>query len=224
MRGLVIKPHRLSSPGTIGEYAEGLGAELVHHVAGEAPAIPSLDGFDFVMTMGSPNSVYGAQVRPWIGTLLDRFREAADRGIPVLGVCFGAQAFAEALGRKVRKADRAELGWGTVDVVARGPVAEGPWMMWHSDTFSLPDGATLLAETASGPQAYAYGPSLLVQFHPEVSPELLRDWCDIDDSDFERFGVSLEEVTRETERRADEARDRARALFDSFMAGVPAAR
>lgn len=223
MRGLVIKPHRLSNPGTIGEYAEGLGAKLVHHVAGEDPAIPRLNGFDFVLAMGSPHSVYGEEVGTWIGTLIQRIREAVDRGMPFLGVCFGAQAFAEALGGKVWKAEQAELGWGTVDVVAPGPVVEGPWMMWHSDTFSLPDGATLLAETASGPQAFTYGPSLLVQFHPEVSPELLRDWCDIDDSDFARFGVSLEEVARETERRKDEGRERARRLLDWVLAGLDGA-
>ncbi len=222
MRALVIRQHTLSKPGTVGEYAEE--QELVHHVAAEDGPLPPVADFDLVIAMGAPWSVYGEEVKPWIDWELQLMRDAVDQGVPVLGICFGAQAFAKALGGEVRKADRAELGWGMVQTEDPNLLPEGPWFMWHSDTFTVPPGATLIAMTENGPQAYTMEPHLLVQFHPEVSPEILQAWCAIDASDFERLGVELEAVTEETERRADEACDRAQRLFDRFMAGANAVR
>jgi GMP synthase-like glutamine amidotransferase len=223
VRALVIRQHTLSKPGTIGDYAKERGFELVHHVAAEDGKLPPAAEFDFILPMGAPWSVYGEEVRPWIEDQLRLFRDAVESDVPVLGVCFGAQAFAQALGGVVRRAERPELGWGTVRTADPDLVPEGPWFMWHSDVFTLPPGARLLADTDSGPQAYTYGKSLLVQFHPEVSPGLLQDWCNIDASDFERLGVSVEDVRAETERRSQEARERARRLFDAFLANARAA-
>lgn len=220
MRALVIKPHRLEDPGTVDERLRERGVELVEHVPSEDPDIPPLDGFDLLLCFGAPWSVYGPEVRPWIDALLLRLRESAEHDLPYLGICFGAQAHAKALGGDVFKAERSELGLGTVDVVDDGPVEAGPWMMWHSDTFRLPEGARLLATSASGPQAYAFGRSLVVQFHPEVTPRIFAGWCRIDDSDFERFGVDQQEVRAELERRAEEIRARSRRLVDAFLDGA----
>lgn len=220
MRGLVIMPDPLSLPGTLGEHAEAMGARLVRHIPGRDGPLPPVERFDFVMAMGAPWSVYGPEVKPWIEEELELFRQAEARGIPVLGVCFGAQAFARALGGEVRRAEGAELGWKRVETVAPGPIDEGPWFMWHEDTFTLPPRVTLLAKTEIGPQAYAVGPHLLVQFHPEMTPDLFDAWCEVDDSDFERLGVDREAVREETGWRAAEARERARRLLDDWMAGV----
>ena len=221
MHALVVKPHTLSSPGTIGEYAERLGVELVQHVASLDGPLPPLDGFDFVIAMGAPWSVYGEEVKPWIESELELFREAVRRVIPVLGICFGAQAFAQALGGEVHKAE-AEVGWKAVHTNDPGLIPEGPWFMWHSDSFSLPAGARLVSWTESGgPQAYTMGPHILVQFHPEVRPDVLEGWNRAEDSDvFERLGIDRAEIEAETERRQEEARERARRLFDRFLVGV----
>lgn len=217
MRALVIKPHWFSNPGTIAEYADELGVGLVHHVASDGGPLPPLDGFDLVLVMGAPWSVYGEEVKPWIGGQLRLIRQAVDRQVPVFGVCFGAQAFAKAFGAKVFKAERSELGWGRVESLAPDAIPEGPWFMWHSDAFTLPEGARLLAKTDVSPQAYSLGPHLLVQFHPEVTPEIVRVWMDHDVTDFERNGVDPAAVLEETERRKHEAREKARGLFDRFM-------
>ena len=223
MRGLLIKPHPLSSPGTIGDYAEELGVELVGHVASEDGPLPPVDDFHFVVAMGAPWSVYGREVEPWIQYVLQLFRDALKRQIPVLGVCFGAQAFAQALGGEVRKAAETELGWSTVLTHDPDVIPEGPWFMWHSDTFTLPPGARLEAWTDAGPQAYTLGRHLMVQFHPEVRPDLLEGWSRAETSDvFERLSLDRGAVEEETGRRAGEARERARALFDRFLHGVAA--
>jgi len=218
VRALIVKPHRLSEPGTIGEEAGRRGFQLVEHVASEDGPLPSLADFDAAIVMGSPWSVRSPEVAPWVDDLLGLLRDAVDAEVPVLGVCFGAQAFAEALGGKVFRASGTEVGWRSVESLAPAQVPEGPWFMWHSDTFTLPDGAELLARTRISPQAYRLGPHLLVQFHPEVTPPVVRAWLDHSDDDFRENGLDPEDSFAETVRRAEEARERASELFDRFLA------
>lgn len=225
-RGLVVKPHRLSATGFVGERLRERGFELAEHVAADGGAMPPLDGFDAVLVMGSPWSVYGPEVAPWIGGLLDLMREADERGVGVFGVCFGAQAMAAALGAEVRRGEL-ELGWREVESAEPDLVPPGPWFMWHSDRFDLPDGALELARTeANGPQAYAFGPHLCVQFHPEADAGIVSAWVGHDAEDFDAARLSPEEVLAETATRESDARRRAAALVDAFLerAGVPSGR
>jgi GMP synthase-like glutamine amidotransferase len=226
MRALAVKPHRLSATGFVGERLRERGFELVEHVAADGGALPSADGFDAVLVMGSPWSVYGPEVAPWIGDLIDLLRAADDRGIGVFGVCFGAQALAAAFGAEVRRGEL-ELGWREVESAAPDVVQPGPWFMWHSDRFDLPDGARELARTeANGPQAYTFGPHLCVQFHPEADAGIVSGWVAHDAKDFEAAGLSPDAVLAETATREPDARRRAAALVDAFLerAGVPSGR
>jgi GMP synthase-like glutamine amidotransferase len=218
----LIKQHRLSEPGLIDTCAREMGVQLFPHVPLEDGPFPPVDGIDFVVAMGAAWSVYGPEVEPWIGGELQLLREAVERGVPVLGICFGAQAFSRALGGDVRKADRPEVGWNQVHTDAPDLIPEGPWFMWHSDEFTIPAGATELARTDVCPQAFTLGPHLLVQFHPEVTPELLELWMSQDVSDFDDAGQDPKAVLEETVRRQPEARERAGALLDRFLRGVAA--
>jgi GMP synthase-like glutamine amidotransferase len=99
-----------------------------------------------------------------------------DRGLPYLGVCFGAQVLAAALGGTVERAPRPELGWVSIETVAPDLIASGPWFQWHRDRFTVPPGGTALAHNDVGVQAFRIGQSVGVQFHPEVDTLLLRSW------------------------------------------------
>ena len=220
MRALVLKPHRLSLTGHVGEALADRGVETFDHVLSEEGSLPDPDGFDAVLVMGAPWSVYGDVVEPWIDGALGGIRRAVDRGVPVLGMCFGAQAFAHAMGGRARPADDHEVGWREVDTVDPATIPVGPWFMWHGDTFDLPPGATPIARTPNGVQAYELGPHICVQFHPEATASMVAAWLDHDDSDFRRAGIDPAAVLEETRARDAEANERAGALVDRFLRGV----
>ena len=161
MRALVLKPHRLSLAGHVGEALSDRGVVLVDHVLSEEGPPPNVGGFDFVLVMGAPWSVYGEHVAPWIEGALGAIRDAVEHHVPVLGICFGAQAFAQAMGGRARPAEDHEVGWRLVQTSDPSLVPEGPWFMWHGDTFDLPPDATEIARTDVGVQALLSGsPSL----------------------------------------------------------------
>ncbi|MGZ4155434.1 MAG: type 1 glutamine amidotransferase, partial [Actinomycetota bacterium] len=186
----------------------------------EDGAPPPVDAFDAMLVMGAPWSVYGEEVAPWIDDALAAIRAAVAGDVPVFGVCFGAQAFAQAMGGRARPADDHEVGWRTMETTDSAVVPNGPWFMWHGDTFDLPPGATALARTPVGVQAFTMGPHLCVQFHPEVTPELVAAWMGHDDGDFRRAGIDPQDVIDETRRRVSETRARATGLVGRFLDGI----
>jgi GMP synthase-like glutamine amidotransferase len=221
VRVLVLKPHELADPGLVGEALRDRGAELVEHVLADLGAPASLDGFDAVVVMGAPWSVYGDEVAGWIEGLLGTTREAVEGGVPMLGICFGAQAFAQALGGHVMRAADHEVGVREVQTDDSAIVPPGPWFMWHGDTFEVPAGAEVIARTAAGPQAYTYGPHLLVQFHPEATADIVAAWMDYDDTDFHTAGVDPAETLETLRVNEEPAAIRAAALVDRLLERVP---
>jgi GMP synthase-like glutamine amidotransferase len=222
MRALALKPHRLSLAGHVGEALSERGVVIFDHVLSEEGPPPSVEAFDVVLVMGAPWSVYGEHVATWIEGALGGIREAVEHKVPVLGICFGAQAFAQAMGGRARPAEDHEVGWRPVQTSDPSLVPEGPWFMWHGDTFDLPPDATALARTDVGVQAYTLGPHLCVQFHPEATAEIVAAWLEHDDGDIRRAGLDPADVLAETRRREPEARTRAAALVDRFLQGAEA--
>lgn len=127
----------------------------------------------------------------WLEPELELLRDADARGVPVIGHCLGGQLLARALGGDVRRAPHLEMGWGRVDVtdaaLARewlGDEADAvEFFQWHSDGFDLPPGAQrLLSSSWCANQAYVVPRNgfahVGMQFHIEMTPELVRRWLD----------------------------------------------
>ena len=138
---------------------------------------------DLVVMMGGPMGVYEREAHPWISCQLKLLarRLAADR--PTLGVCFGSQMIAAALGAEVYAGPAKEIGFSPVTIHDReGPLrhlADVPVLHWHGDTFTLPEGAELLASSPVYPhQAFRKGRNVLaLQFHAEMGEdERFEDW------------------------------------------------
>jgi GMP synthase-like glutamine amidotransferase len=179
MRVLVVRHHDIDEAGFIGAAFEARGAELAVHLVPDDGPLPPLDGVDHVVLLGAAWSVYDeAAVGHWIGAELEWLREADRAGVPVLGICFGAQALSAAHGGEVRAAARHEIGWTTVETLAPDLIEPGPWLEFHGDQCLPPAEARILARSEVCVQAFALRANLAVQFHPEVDGAQLKRWLD----------------------------------------------
>ncbi|MFD1685236.1 type 1 glutamine amidotransferase [Halobellus litoreus] len=196
-----------------------LDADLVEFdvTANERPA-----GFDFdgVVVTGSRSSVYWD--RDWIRPLVDYVAEADERGLPILGVCYGHQVVASALGGRVRDMGEYEIGYREIERVADDELFEGipetfVAFTTHSDAVTeLPPGAELLAENDYGVHAFRRGDAWGVQFHPEYDRETAVAVTNEKDLSPERRQSVLDGVTDENYAAAC----RTKRLFDNFTDAV----
>jgi GMP synthase-like glutamine amidotransferase len=216
MRALVIEHDPDIPAGLVEDWLIARGAELeVWRVAADS-SDPDLHGYDLIVTLGSEVAAYDDTVA-WVGREQRLLRDAFDADVPVLGICFGSQSLARALGGRALRAERAEIGWIAIESRDRAIVPEGPWLQWHHDTFTVPAGGTLLAESPAGPQAYAIGRSMGVQFHPEVTPEIVADWVAGAREELGRERVDGDRMLADARALDAENRARAVALFDAFL-------
>jgi len=151
----------------------------------EGAAVPDISSVAGIIIMGGPMSANDDL--PYLRQELEIIRQAVERRQPVLGVCLGAQLIAKALGARVYANPVKEIGWFDVHLTEAGrqdPVLAGldgreTVFHWHGETFDLPHGADWLAYSeACRHQAFRAGSNVYgLQFHLEVTPEMIADWC-----------------------------------------------
>lgn len=207
----------IAAPGFVGERLAQRNVELHTITRGGPVPLPPLDGFDLVLPLGSIWSVYDPAHAWWMDTEVALLREAVERDVPVLGICFGAQGLSAALGGTVSKASEPEIGWYTIDTDVPDVIPPGPWMEWHGDTFTVPEGAVELARSPVGPQAFRLGRHLAVQFHPEVDEDILRVWVVEGHGELSRLNLAGEHLLVEAARHLPAARSACHRLVDHFL-------
>jgi GMP synthase-like glutamine amidotransferase len=140
---------------------------------------------------------------------------------PVLGICFGGQLIARALGGSVAPAPRSEIGWTAIHSDRPELVGEGPWFQFHYDRWMLPPGATEIARTPAASQAFTINRSLAVQFHPELDGAALQGWLDWGGADqVVADGQDPAIMMAQTVASAQAARERTFTLVDAFLTDV----
>jgi GMP synthase-like glutamine amidotransferase len=228
MRVLFIQQDHVSPVGPIGDgfLRRGYDLELLpvvpsdrFHAPDVSVVFPDPLGYDAVVPMGARWSVYDHDaIGSWVRDELDFLRAAHDAGVPVLGICFGGQALATALGGRVERSPAPEIGWFAVDAVD-GLIEPGPWFEFHYDRWTLPPGARELARTAAASQAFVLGRSMAVQFHPELTAGALRGWIEHGAATVLRdLGIDPDELLARTIEEEGAAADRAMRLVDRFLA------
>jgi len=189
-----------------------------------------LDGVAALVFMGGPGNVNEPTV--WMQQELDLIRRAAILGIPVLGICLGAQLISKALGGSVMPAASLEVGWHMVEQV--GDSAAPGWFaglpqrfevfQWHAHTFSIPPVAVpLLRSDCAENQAFAFGNILAMQFHLEVAPDSVRELTQRFPGDLEDVSncvQSATEITADLEARASRLYKIADVVFDRWVQSV----
>ncbi len=169
-------------PANIGRWALENGWEISGTHLYRRDKLPGMDRFDWLVVMGGPMNIYEEKEYPWLSAEKKFIEQAVKSDKIVLGVCLGAQLLADVLGGRVVRNRYKEIGWFPValrpeaagSVPFKGFPEEFVALHWHGDTFSLPPGPAMLAESEACPaQAFSFngGRVLGLQFHLESSPE-----------------------------------------------------
>ncbi|HVM80411.1 MAG TPA: glutamine amidotransferase [Stellaceae bacterium] len=185
---------------------------------------------DLLVVLGGPIGVYETRDHPFLAGETASIERRLKAGRPVLGICLGSQLMAKALGARVYKGRRKEIGWGPLEITAAGrlsPLRElgqrTPVLHWHGDTFDLPKRATLLASTRLYEnQAFAWGErALALQFHPEATAHGLERWFIGHSAEIAATrGVDVATLRRQTRRAAPRLEARGPRVLQAWLDGL----
>lgn len=232
-RVLFVQHQDECPPGHVGDRLGQWGprVEVLH---AWRSAFPEPREFDLIVPLGSYDSAYDDSV-PHVVPEAEFLRAAVVAGVPVFGICFGAQLLSRVLGGQVHPAPEGpEVGWLTVDTDAatstwsrqvsyHGLVSPGPWLVWHLDVMTTPQAGVELARTRVGTQAFAHGPHVGVQFHPEATVDGVRAWADHYGDMLRELGIEPTHLVARTEQLAPQTRRRAYAMTDRVVTRVATA-
>ncbi|MFL5956376.1 MAG: type 1 glutamine amidotransferase [Solirubrobacterales bacterium] len=214
-RGALILQHGATGPpGVLGTWLaeRDISARVVDLREGEDP--PDAAEFGFVASLGSEFSVNDGE--PWIAVERRTLDRAVARDVPVLGLCFGGQSLAVSLGGEVAPMPATEVGWLHLDSEDPDLIPSGPWLEYHRERFTVPPGAVELAWRETSPQAFALGPHLGLQFHPEATAAIVDAWVELD-PEFDAYGIERAAVGTPGEQTEAAAATNARRLFDRWL-------
>lgn len=217
LSALVLANSMDADTGYVGErfLQRGYSLRTVLRDRGEIP--DGLDGVDAVLLLGSDWSVHSPEDPAALAAECDLVRAAAAAGVPVLGLCYGAQVVAHALGGRVSLAAQPEVGFVEIRSHDERLVPSGAWPQFHLDVVDAPPGARVVADNACGTQAFVLPGILGVQFHPELRPDVLDDWSRRFPELLVDAGVDREALVAESREREPAARAAAHALVDAFL-------
>ncbi len=220
--GLILQHEEGGPPALFGEWCERRGIAFAVRRVWE-DGVPTDPGeLPWICALGSDHSPGAVGAPPWVADEVAFLRRALDAGVPVLGLCFGGQALAAAAGGTIEPADPPEVGWFEVETGDAARIPPGPWLHFHYDQLTVPDGGEELARSAAGPAAFGLGRSLGVQFHPEGTAAIADAWTLIDEERLVPLGISPAAVAAAGRERSARAAAAAEVLFDRWWQQVEA--
>jgi GMP synthase (glutamine-hydrolysing) len=183
----VIRNEAMCPLGIVEPVLDAAGVSWRYVEAWRGEPLPDLAQISGLVVLGGVMNVDEVEQYPYLRDVRSLVRAAADAERPVLGVCLGAQVLARAFDAPVHRAQVREVGFCKVEATATGaadpvtaPFAPASLVFqFHEDHCALPAGAQLLAhgETVEA-QAFRIGRAYGVQFHFEVTTEVITAWID----------------------------------------------
>ncbi|HMO08087.1 MAG TPA: type 1 glutamine amidotransferase [Paracoccaceae bacterium] len=183
MRVAIVENTAVTHHGQVGVALHEAGALVDLHRPFLGQPLP--DAFDALVVFGGEQSALDDAAHPYLPRLADLMARSARAGLPVLGICLGAQVLARGMGARNLIGATPEFGWCGVERLAgddplmQAVPARFPIFQWHSDTFTLPPGCAQLARADGAEvQAFRAGPRAWgTQFHFEASRVVVADWA-----------------------------------------------
>ena len=220
---LSIQNTEIETLGNLKKLFESDGFEIeTKHV--KKDSIPQeVDNYAAIVILGGYMSVY--QNLPFLEEQQKLIRNANHHQVPLLGICLGSQLIAQALGGRVYKGQRKEIGWFEVKVnnEGRNDIFKGitneriKVFQWHGDTYELPKSAILLASSNLYPQAFKVGTSIGILFHLEVTHEIIRNWTSNYRLEMTEVGVSTDSILNNKKNEFENLADNCKVVYSNFF-------
>ena len=234
-RALFIEHDHVSEAGPISQRFSELGFEITRFlIVDEANYLtpnvsvewPDLISFNVLVILGAPWGAWeDERIGNWLRPEMEKVLAAHNAGIPILGICFGGQLMARVLGGSVARAPQAELGWYHIESDDPALIESGPWFQYHWDRWQLPAKAKEIARTEIASQAFTFGRTLALQFHPEIDSHVLDLWLAMEGGcvEVESEGVVVSQLRAQTKAVEPESNRRGFELVDRFLSKIASA-
>lgn len=210
-----------------------MGADI-RYICGRRENLKNLDATepDIMIVLGGPMGLYETDAYPYLLDEVETVKKRIASGLPILGICLGAQIIAKALGASVYKGPKGlEIGWHEISVNPEGMKTSlkhldkhlTNMMHWHGDTFDLPEGAVRLASSELYQnQAFSYKDNVFaVQCHPEITLKKLNIWLERGRSDIASVPhLTVEKLRRDTAKNGQALTKQAYLFFTQWLKSV----
>ncbi len=187
---------------------------------------------DLLVVLGGPIGAFDEDKYPFLLAELDIIQRRLEHGLPVLGICLGAQLLARALGAEVYPMGVKEIGFSALELMPEGTlsplsaIGNTKVLHWHGDQFDIPPGAVRLAGTGIGKnQAFSMGPSVLgLQFHAEADARKIEHWLLGHAGELAQAGIDPRDIREQARVHGDALAAVAQQMMDRWLQGLDVSR
>lgn len=144
--------------------------------------------------------------------------------VPIFGICLGSQLIASSCGGRVYRGPKKEIGWGEVRITHKGQSSIFHKILdnkigvfhWHGDTFALPSEAEILSESDLYTQAFRFKRSFGIQFHLEVTKNMIENWIRKYHKELKHENISREDIVNDIDRKVAELESISKRVYENF--------